>query len=225
MVLSESDTVIQNRINATLPLLNERGRRIYLGAESLSLGRGGIKKIHQLSGANCQTIASGMKEVKQESVSEQPKIQQGRIRKEGGGRKKEVEKHPQILLEIMDIILPHTMGDPEKPLIWCSKSTRKIQKTLRDRGYPISHESIRKCLKSLGFSLQSNKKTKEGGNHPDRDAQFEHINTTAQDFLSAGDPVISVDCKKKELIRIISKNRQWAKVIDFLKKPHWAKCA
>ena len=213
MVLSGSDKVIQNRINTTIPLLDERGRRIYLAAEARSLGRGGIKKIHQLSGANCQTIISGMKEIKQDSVSELPKIQQGRIRKQGGGRKKEVEKHPQLLLAIMEIILPHTMGDPEKPLMWCSKSTRKIQKVLRNRGYQISHESVRKCLKSLGFSLQSNKKTREGGNHPDRDAQFEHINATAQDFLSTGDPVISVDCKKKELIGEYKNNgREWTLV-------------
>ena len=113
----------------------------------------------------------------------------------------------------MEIILPHTMGDPEKPLIWCSKSTRKIQKVLLGRGYQISHESVRQCLKSLGFSLQSNKKTKEGGNHPDRDAQFEYINNNAKDFLSAGDPVISVDCKKKELIGDYkNKGREWTLV-------------
>ena len=82
-------------------------------------------------------------------------------------------------------------------ILWCSKSARKIQKALLEEGYQISHESIRKYLKSLAFSLQSNKKTKEGSNHPDRNAQFEHINSVAEEFLSAGDPVISVDCKKK----------------------------
>jgi hypothetical protein len=219
MKLSESDKVIQDRIKIALPLLNERGRRLYLGAEAQSLGKGGINKIHHLSGANRQTISSGIKEIrgiKQKTVSEVsevPKLKKDRIRKKGGGRKKEVDKNPQLLLVIMEIILPHTMGDPEKPLMWCSKSIRKIQKVLRERGYQFSHESIRKCLKSLGFSLQGNIKTKEGGDHPDRDAQFEHINTTAKEFLSAGDPVISVDCKKKELIGEYKNNgREWTLV-------------
>jgi hypothetical protein len=212
MNLSESDKALQKRIEIMLPLLNERQSRIYLGVEAESLGRGGISKVHKLSGANRRTIAAGVKELSagvkeigQEKVS---KLGKSRIRKKGGGRKKEIEKQPQILLKLINIILPHTMGDPEKPLIWCSKSVRKIKKVLCDEGYQISHESIRKYLKSLNFSLQSNKKTKEGGNHPDRDAQFEHINSVAQEFLSAGDPVISVDCKKKELIGEYKNNGQ-----------------
>ena len=215
--LSKSDKTLQKRIRIVLPLLNERQSRIYLGAEAESIGRGGISTVHKLSGANRRTIAagvkeiaSGVKEIEQEKVSKSGK---GRIRKKGGGRKKEVDKNPKILLKIMEIILPHTMGDPEKPLIWCSKSVRKIQKVLRDEGYHISHETIRYYLKSLDFSLQSNKKTKEGGNHPDRDAQFEHINSVAEEFLSAGDPVISVDCKKKELIGEYKNNgREWTLV-------------
>jgi hypothetical protein len=217
MKLSESDNALQKRIEIMLPLLNERQSRIYLGAEAESLGRGGISKVNKLSRANRRTIAAGVKEIaagvkeiEQKKVSQSGK---GRIRKKGGGRKKEVEKHPQILLKLMEIILPHTMGDPEKPLIWCSKSIRKIQKSLREEGYQISHESIRKYLQSLDFSLQSNKKTKEGGKHPDRDAQFEHINSVAKDFLSSGDPVISVDCKKKELIGEYKNNgREWTLV-------------
>ena len=213
MELSESDIILHTRLNSVLPLLNERGRRIYLGAEALSLGWGGINKIHQLTGVHRHTISSGMKETGHEAVSSLPQLQPSRIRNKGGGRKKSVEKHPQILLDIMEIILPHTMGDPERPLLWCSKSTRKLQKVLLERGYHISHESVRQCLKSLGFSLQSNKKTKEGGHHPDRDAQFEHINAVAKDFLSAGDPVISVDCKKKELIGEYKNNgREWTLV-------------
>jgi hypothetical protein len=205
MELSESDIITKKRIERTLPFLNERQSRIYLGIEAQSLGRGGISKIHLLSGVNRKTISVGMREIGQESVPESGK---GRIRRKGGGRKKEVEKHPQILLKLMEIVLPHTMGDPEKPLIWCSKSTRKIREALRLEGYSISHESIRKYLLFCGFSLQSNKKTKEGGDHPDRDAQFEHINHVAEEFLSTGDPVISVDCKKKELIGEYKNNGQ-----------------
>ena len=119
------------------------------------------------------------------------------------------------------------MGDPENPLIWSSKSTRKVADSLLVKGYKISHETVRKSMQELGYSLQSNKKTKEGGEHPDRDAQFEHINSISKEFLSAGDPVISVDCKKKELIGEYKNNGQeWTpiknptevKVYDFIDK-------
>jgi hypothetical protein len=208
MELSSTDKVIQNRINNVLPLLNERQRRIYLGIEAQSIGWGGINKIHLLTRINRQTISDGIKEIENETFGTLENIEKDRIRKIGAGRKKEVEKYPHLLQTIMEIVSPHTMGNPENPLIWCSKSTRKIQKVLQQLGYSISHETIRKCLQILGFSLQSNKKTKEGGEHPDRDAQFEHINTVAKDFLSSGDPVISVDCKKKELIGEYKNNGQ-----------------
>lgn len=211
MELSTTDKIIQTRIAGVISHLNERQRRIYLGAEAQSIGWGGVTKIHQLSGVNRQTIAEGLKELYLESVQED---QKENIRKKGGGRKKEIEKNPQLLLDIMEIVIPHIMGDPEKPLIWCSKSVRKIKKILDERGYSISHETIRNNLKILGFSLQSNKKTREGGDHPDRDAQFEHINTVSKMFLATGDPVISVDCKKKENIGEYKNNgREWA-IVD-----------
>jgi len=212
MELSASDKIIQNRINSTLSLFqkDERARRVYLGIEAKSIGRGGIAKIHRLTGVNRRTIASGIRVLEQNAEKE---LEEGRIRAKGGGRKKEVKKHPNLLLDILEIVSPHIMGDPEKPLIWCSKSTRKIQWALREKGYQISHETVRMNLKTLGFSLQSNKKTKEGGAHPDRDAQFEHINSVAKSFLSAGEPVISVDCKKKELIGEYKNNGQeWTPV-------------
>ena len=224
MDLTEAEKITQDRINRVIPTLNEHQVRIYLGAEAQSLGWGGVTKIHQLSGVNRQTIASGIKETVQEAAST---LGCGRIRHIGGGRKKEIDKSPQLLHEIKEIVSPHTMGDPEKPLIWSSKSIRKIKAALQPRGYEISHETIRKYLQELGFSLQSNRKTKEGGDHPDRDAQFEHINAVAKEYLSAGDPVISVDCKKKELIgEYKNAGREWTpiyhpvdvKVYDFVDK-------
>jgi len=206
MELSETDKVIEKRIHSVVHVLDERQRRIYLGAEAESIGWGGISKIHHLSGFHRKTIATGQAEINQEK-------EKGRIRNKGGGRKTEVEKHPELLKNISEIVNPYTMGDPEKPLIWCSKSARKIQEALGEGGYQISHETIRKCLQILGFSLQSNRKTREGGDHPGRDAQFEHINSVAKEFLSAGDPVISVDCKKKELIGEYKNNgREWTPV-------------
>ena len=125
---------------------------------------------------------------------------EGRIRKKGGGRKKDSEKYPDLLDDISEMISAHSMGDPSRPLIWSSKSVRKVSKSLQEKGYQISHETVRKTMMGMGYSLQSNKKTREGGDHPDRDVQFEHINTLSKEFLISGDPVISVDCKKKELI-------------------------
>jgi hypothetical protein len=206
MEISESDQIIQPRIFRVLPLLDEQQRRLYLGAEADSLGWGGKSKISLLSGVCRDSISRGVEEIKQGNPSD-------RVRNKGAGRKKATEKYPDLLNDIEEIISPHTMGDPCNPLIWSSKSSRKVQNALKPKGYQVSHETIRGCMKTLGYSLQSNKKTKEGGDHPDRDAQFEHINASAKDFLSANDPVISVDCKKKELIGEYKNNgREWTPV-------------
>ena len=224
---------IQARIKDVLPFLDERQRRLYLAAESRSLGWGGNSVISSLSGVCRETIARGKEELDQKIVvqtqseimtettiegKEMPtkrkkKKKRRGIRKEGGGRKKETQKNPQLLSDINDIVSPHAMGDPMNPLIWSSKSTRKVSKALQEKGYKISHETTRMAMKDLGYSLQSNKKTKEGGKHPDRDAQFEYINALAKEFLSKNDPVISVDCKKKENIGEYKNNgREWTPV-------------
>ena len=226
---------IQARIKSVLPILDECQKRLYLAAESRSLGWGGNSIISSLSGICRESIARGKSELDKKTVLEDhsgseleaeistgkgetdsPKIKKNRrgIRKEGGGRKKETEKHPQILSHINSIVSPHTMGDPMNPLIWSSKSTRKVSEALQQKyGYKISHETTRMVMIELGYSLQSNKKTKEGGKHPDRDAQFEFINSLAKEFLSAEDPVISVDCKKKEPVGEYKNNgREWTPV-------------
>jgi hypothetical protein len=192
----ETNEVIKSRIEKVLPILNERQRRIYLKAEAESIGWGGISKIAELSSVTRRTIA---KEITELSVNAGSTVT-NRIRKEGGGRKKEVELQSGMLQAIEDIVSPHTLGDPMNPLIWSSKSTRKIASELILLGFKICHEALRQHLINLGYSLQSNRKTKEGGDSPDRDFQFEHINKTVKEFCKCGDPVISVDCKKKELI-------------------------
>ncbi|DAC71609.1 MAG TPA: ISAzo13 family transposase [Thermoplasmata archaeon] len=194
----ETDDVIKTRIESILPMLNERQRRIYLSAEAKSIGWGGKSKISQLSSVTRRTIAKG----------EIESSLKNRIRKEGGGRKKSVEQQPEIQQIIEDLVSPHTLGDPMNPLIWTSKSLRKIAAELLVYGYEVSHELVRKSLISLGYSLQANKKTKEGGEFPDRDAQFVFINETAKEFAKTSDPVISVDCKKKELIGEYKNNGQ-----------------
>lgn len=205
----ETNDVIKTRIETVLPILDERQRRIYLSAEAHSIGWGGMSKIAVLASVTRRTIAKGETDL----FIAKDDATKNRIRKEGGGRKKTTELQPEILQAIENIVSPHTLGDPMNPLIWTSKSTRKIAAELLVLGHKICHEAVRQCLIELGYSLQANKKTKEGGNSPDRDAQFEHINKTTKEFAECNDPVISVDCKKKELVGEYKNNGQeWTQV-------------
>lgn len=220
----ETDEIIKKRIETVLPHLNEAQSRIFLGAEAQSLGWGGKSKIAELASVTRRTVAKGADEL----LINDKALNKNRIRKEGGGRKKLTVHRPEILQAIEDIVSPHTMGDPMNPLIWSSKSSRKISsELLLTKGLKICHEAVRQCLITLGYSLQSNKKTKEGGDSPDRDAQFLHINETVKAFAKSNDPVISVDCKKKELIGEYKNNGQeWSlaknptevNVYDFIDK-------
>ena len=200
----DSDNIIKTRIEKVLPILNEQQKRVYLGSEAQSIGRGGISKIALLSSVTRRTIAKG--------IIELPGIQGGmsktRVRKEGGGRKKIIDRQPELLKAIEDFISPHTLGDPMNPLLWTSKSIRKITAELLVLKFKVSHEVVRQCLMNMGYSLQANRKTKEGGDSPDRDAQFEYINALAKEFIACHEPVISVDCKKKELIGEYKNNGQ-----------------
>jgi hypothetical protein len=219
----ETNEIIKARIEAVLPMLDEHQRRIYLSAEAQSIGWGGKSKIAQLSSVTRRTIAKGETEV---FVKEENPLKY-RIRKDGGGRKKAIEHQPAMMKAIQEIVSPHTLGNPMNPLIWTSKSIRKITVELLVLGYKVCHEVVRQCLIELGYSLQANKKTKEGGDSPDRDAQFEYINKTAKEFAVSNDPVISVDCKKKELIGeyknngqewTLAKNPTEVNVYDFIDK-------
>lgn len=205
----ESDEIVKIRIEKVIPFLNELQRRVYLGAEAQSIGRGGTTKIAQLSSVSRRTIAKGAAEL---FITEKGAAKT-RTRREGGGRKKIIEHQPDLLQAIENIVSPHTMGNPMNPLIWTSKSIRKIAAELLIMGYDVCHEVVRQCLIYMGYSLQANKKTKEGGDSPDRDAQFEFINELSKEFMFCSDPVISVDCKKKELIGEYKNNGQeWTPV-------------
>lgn len=177
-----------------MPLLNERQRRIVVGSEALSIGYGGIKLLAIITGMSCPTIRRGIKELKAGNKSFKG------VRVGGGGRKKAIDKAPDIKKIIEEIIEPDTRGDPESPLRWTCKSVRNIADLLKKEGYDISHQTAASILHDLEYSLQGNKKTKEGEDHPDRDAQFKHINKVVKNFLAKKAPVISVDTKKKELV-------------------------
>ena len=210
------DSTVENRIKTMLPLLDEKQKRIYLATEAEGLGYGGLKAVHELTGMSKTTIIRGKKELQESN------IEQNRIRKSGGGRKTIAQKYDNIQEEIEKIVNNSTLGSPEKTLLWTTKSLRNIEKALREKGFGISHDTIGNLLRDMGYSLQQNQKTLQVGvSHPDRDAQFEYINKTCDKFIWQGQPVISVDTKKKELIGNFKNNgaeynlkKEPAKVLD-----------
>jgi hypothetical protein len=197
------------RLAALLPRLNERDRRLALAAEARSWGYGGIAAVHRATGVSKPTISRGISELGSEQ-DEGDAVPAVRVRAEGGGRKKAEVADPGLLDSLNSLIEPGVRGDPESPLRWTTKSTRKLAGELTARGHEISHSAVGNLLRSIGFSLQGNRKTLEGVQHPGRDAQFRHISSVAEEFLAAGDPVISVDTKKKELVgRFAQAGREW----------------
>ena len=174
------------------PHLDERQRRLLLGAEAHELGRGGIKAVAEATGVHPDTIARGVRE-----VQGQPEPQR-RVRAPGGGRKKLSETDPQLAAELKKLVDPETRGDPMSPLVWTTKSTRNLAGALTSLGHAVSDRTVARMLAVLGFSLQGNAKVSEGRQHEDRDAQFRYINEQVREYLAAGQPVVSVDAKKKE---------------------------
>ena len=201
-----ADEKLKEKLSVLLPALNEKQRRLLLGAEAIALGYGGIKYLSDITGMSTNTIARGIREFEtgDEDVS--------RVRKKGSGRKNLTRKFPQLEHCIEAIIEPDTRGDPESPLRWTCKSVRNISDYLGEQGYSVSRQTVARILHKMEFSLQGNRKTKEGKDHPDRDKQFRFINSMCKRFLSKGDPVISVDTKKKELVgEYKNAGREWHK--------------
>ena len=185
---------IQRRWEADGSKRDERGRRVFAASEARAAGRGGIAATSEITGIARSTIGRGLKEL------DMPSPPHGRVRREGGGPRLLTERDPTLLADLERLVQPATLGDPERPLLWVSKSLDKLAYALGDMGHAISPNSVRKLLVRLGFSRQVNRKADEGAKHPDRDAQFEHINTRVMAAQAAGEPVISVDTKKKELV-------------------------
>ncbi len=218
-------TPIETKIEQMLPLLNEKQQRLYLASEGIALGRGGFALISKISGVSRPTILLGKKELEKGVVS----LPQDRVRKPGGGRKKIYLKNPKIISELDKLVDPLTRGDPESPLRWTCKSTRKLAKELSNKGFNVSHVYVAELLGEMGYSLQANRKVNEGGNHPDRNKQFHYINNQSQLFMRQNLPVISVDTKKKELVGNYKNNgKTWeqagkpteVEVYDFINAGH-----
>lgn len=207
-----TDGKLKEKLSVLLPLLNEKQRRLLVGAEAIALGYGGIKTLSVITGMSTNTITRGVREIKNGDCDV------SRIRNKGSGRKKLTTKFPQIKNCIESIIEPDTRGDPESPLRWTCKSVRNISNFLGKQGYSVSRQSVARILHKMEYSLQGNRKTKEGEDHPDRDKQFRFINRTCKRFLSEGNPVISVDTKKKELVgEYKNEGREWHKKDNAIK--------
>ena len=190
-----SETAIREKYRTLAPALNERQRRLWAGAEANQLGFGGMAVVIRATGLAFLTVARGMRE-----ASQAPSLPAERVRKSGGGRKASVGVDPELRRVLESLVEPLTRGDPESPLRWTCKSTRNLAKELKSQGYEISHATVASLLLDMGYSLQANRKTREGSKHPDRNAQFEYINKQAAAALDAQQPAISVDTKKKELV-------------------------
>ena len=221
----QTEDLLREKYSLLLPHLNEKERRLVLASDAKSYGRGGLSLISKIVGVSRVTLNSGLRDLEKKIDSD--KKNQKTIRKSGGGRKKETVKNVELQKTIEEIVSPHTMGDPMKTLQWTSKSLRNIAELAKERGFTVSHELVKRILKELGYSLQSNRKTHEGGKHEDRNAQFEHINRISTSFLKDNQPVISVDCKKKEVLGNLKNNgKDWfvkkeptqVKVYDFIDK-------
>jgi DDE family transposase len=194
------------RLAGLLPRLNERDRRVALGTEARSWGYGGIEEVHRATGAARSTITQGIRDLDVEPGS----LGAGRIRASGGGRRKADVSDPGLTDALDALIEPESRGEPESPLRWTTKSTRKLASELTASGHAASHVLVAGLLKANGYSLQGTRKTLEGAQHPDRDAQFRYIHGQVTAALTAGQPVISVDTKKKELVgRFAQGGREW----------------
>jgi transposase len=209
----DQPTMLQRKYQLLRPHLDEASMRLFAAADALVLGRGGPSLVAKATGLSRTTIYAGFKELNQSALASDslPKTTR-RIRRSGGGRKRLTEKNPVLLRALDKLVDPITRGDPESALRWTCKSTTKLAKELQTQGHKASQRTVWMLLDQLGYSMQSNRKTKEGTEHPDRDAQFLYIAKKVQQFQQAGFPVISVDTKKKELIgQFKNSGREWQK--------------
>jgi transposase/DNA-binding phage protein len=209
------------RVFAALePVLDERTWRLVAAAEARALGHGGMTVVAQVSGLARSTLGRGVVELGALDATDmvgvvgvETAVGAGRVRRPGGGRKSLVAHDATLLADLETLVDPVTRGDPESPLRWTSKSRSKLALALRAQGHRVSGRTVGRLLRGLGYSLQAPRKTLEGTDHPDRDAQFEHINAQAQAFQERGQPVISVDAKKKELVGLFKNGgREWQPV-------------
>jgi len=198
MADKRSASTVERRWLKVLGTLNEFQARLFVAEKASELGRGGVSRLARLTGMSRSTILKGLQELSGSGAVSVPP--QGRLRRAGGGRKRSTEVDPGVERALERIMEESTAGDPMSTLKWTTKSTRSLATELERRGHSVCYVTVARCLHQMGYSLQASVKTIEGRQHPDRDAQFRHINRQVQAFMRSGDPVISVDTKKKELV-------------------------
>lgn len=191
---------IQRRFRSLSAFLDERMRRLVAAAESEAIGYGGVSAVARATGVSRRAITEGIKELQQQEARRGLRPVPSRIRRQGAGRKRAIDKDPTLRTDLDRRVDPATRGDPESPLRWTCKSVRKLAEELREGGHDVSYQTVAELLHAMDYSLQANQKTLEGSRHADRDQQFQYINRKAQRYLKQGEPVISVDTKKKELV-------------------------
>jgi hypothetical protein len=200
---------IEAKYRSLAPLMDERMRRQWAAAEARAYGWGGVRAVSGAIGMSPNTIRKGLVELGAREENPQAPLD-AHLRRKGGGRKRKTEADPELLESLEGLVEPMTRGDPESPLRWTCKSTTHLAEELTQQGHAVSPRTVGRLLNADGYSLQSNRKTTEGESHPDRNAQFEHINATVKRFQRRGQPVISVDTKKKELVgRFRNSGREW----------------
>jgi transposase len=200
----DGEAAIRERYRLLGPQLNERQRRAFAASEARTFGRGGIAAAARACGLAQNTVRKGLRE-----LDELP-LEPGRVRARGAGRPAAEASDPKLLDVLRELVEGETRGDPERVLLWTAKSARKLAAELAERGHPVGFRTVPRLLRKLGYSLQSARKTLEGKQHPDRDAQFQHINATVGQAIAAGQPAISIDTKKKELVgEFKNAGREW----------------
>ena len=192
-------TALTEKFKTLSPVLNEHARRLWAATEALALGHGGISAAARATGLSRPTIYAAIEEIHTGTVAT-PRGSYARVRRPGGGRKKRTVHDPTLLHDLEALVEPTTRGDPQSPLRWTCKSVRRLAAELKTQGHQVSPQLVSELLHAADYSLQGARKTREGGQHPDRNAQFEHLNARVQDFQRRGQPDISVDAKKKELL-------------------------
>jgi transposase len=221
----DMEQILREKFLALAPLLDEHSRRLWAATEAKALGYGGQALVAKATGLSRNTVHTGLRELDR-TPAHLTASAKG-VRRPGGGRKRLIDRNPLLVAHLDALVEPSSRGDPESPLRWTCKSTRQLATALQQQGHQVGRQTVANLLADLGYSLQGNRKTKEGTSHPDRDAQFTYINKQVQAFQSRGQPVVSVDAKKKELVGDFKNSgREWqpkgqpaaVRVYDFVDK-------
>ncbi len=203
---------LRTKYQALRPVLDEKVRRRWAACEAMAIGWGGITAVAEATGLSRPTLRAGLVEVRGGAADavEEPDTERQRLRQVGGGRRRVTESDPALLKDLQALLEVSTRGDPQSPLLWTSKSTRHLAEALAQQGHHVSHHTVARLLEDLHYSLQANRKTQEGSSHPDRNAPFEHINKQVRALQKRGQPVVSVDAKKKAWIgEFKNAGREW----------------